>query len=293
MANNGTRRGDGGSSSGSVEVHRLDIHSSKYIPNYFTLSTPSDTHSLTVHYDSIHQLLHFKKNDAHSLVHDVQVLQQRLNGNEYVDWKLMVVIRDPAERLLSGFMDKCARNVSHWTDRGILKQWTRMYGEDCSSNFTVFAHNIMRKIKSGGDFNYHFKPQHEFCGLDWIYPKFVDDVLIYHKDTIGRDTLDYLRRHHVEDFYSEWGRHRNETLFDQPIRGISLRKDQHDDCQFYSRYYDVDLLERVQEAFKRDYQLFALPDPSWKRCLNGTESSRLDFLAVFGFRNWPFVERHL
>lgn len=151
---------------------------------------------------------------------------------------------------------------------------------DCSTSFQVFAERIVSKLEArhtGSDvaktrLNQHFEAQHVFCDLDLLYPNYVDDLIIYHKDTVGNDTLNYLRKYGVDEFYGGWGEHGNDTLFAKPMLNHAVER-QTDDCQFYSQYYDDKLFQRVVDAYRHDYKLFGLDEPKWKDCLTGNTTA--------------------
>ena len=89
-------------------------------------------------------------------------------------------VRDPIERALSAFLDKCVR--SQWVHRYWCKpQSSRKYG--IYSMFDLFVENVVAKPPTPvGDFkkrnsywgmDYHWYPQNWICD---IY-KFIDNIL--------------------------------------------------------------------------------------------------------------------
>ena len=191
-------------------------------------------------------------------------------GNKHPDWNVMVVIRDPAERLVSGFLNKCVGD--HWTDA-------------CHGNFTdrsqfgVFANEMITAIQKadGGypDLNHHFGPQWTNGGLIELYPTFVDTMLKYDRSTIGEQTLRYLQENGEEDMFYGYGAQGNLTLFDEETkhatRQYKAEANQVDaleaECAFYREFYDEELLNAVMEAFHYDYSLFNLDGPAWEECI--------------------------
>ena len=189
-----------------------------------------------------------------------EFLAETLIKDPSSSWRTFEVIRDPAERMVSGFMDKCVRDPRHWCEGSQLNE----------SDFSVFADRIIQNIESGhyqkgNGLIDHFRPQHMICGQDTIYPKYVDDIIVYNKSTVAEDTLKYLRRYNLEEFNEGYGEFRNETLF--AGNTIHSMRREEGDCAFYSQYFDADLYKRVRTAFDGDYSRFQLEDPKWSECL--------------------------
>ena len=118
---------------------------------------------------------------------------------------------------------------------------------------------------NGHSLNDHFLPQHQQCGLEVLYPKYVDDVIIYKKKTVAEDTIKFLEKHHLEAFNEGYGEFGNETLFESQTGHVT--RHQGSDCAFYTEYYDKQLYNRVRKAFHGDYDLFGLEEPQWTQCL--------------------------
>ena len=190
-----------------------------------------------------------------------EFLAETLIKDPSSSWRTFVVIRDPAERMVSAFMDKCVRGDyfahAHWCFGSQLNE----------TEFSVFADRIIQEIENGqgNALDWHFRPQHMICGLDAIYPKYVDDIIVYHKSTVAEDTLKYLQRYDLEEFNEGYGEFGNETLF--AGNTIHTQQREEDDCAFYSKYFDADLYKRVRTAFGGDYSRLQLEDPKWSECL--------------------------
>lgn len=180
-------------------------------------------------------------------------LADTLIKNASSDWSTFLVVRDPAERLLSGFKNKCLG--PKWCEGSALNK----------TAFAVFAERVIDKVQNGRVINDHFLPQHQQCGLDVLYPKYVDDVVVYNKETVAADTIRFLEKHHLEAFNEGYGEFGNETLFETQTGHTTRGKG--DDCSFYQQYYDKELYQKVRGAFSRDYDLFGLDEPEWTKCL--------------------------
>lgn len=220
LATNGTRPKDVDSKGASPFAY---IHS-KHMMASFTMSKQNDT------------------------------LAHRVIKDPISEWRTFVVIRDPAERLLSGFLHQC-----------VATNWTCLGSHLNASQFEEFIDRVIPKIDGGHPLDVHFVPQHRICGLEIAYPKYVDTVLVYSKRTVANDTLKFLQKHGLESFFEGYGRFGNESLFDGSTTH-STRGDK-DDCYYYQKYFDQNLYQKVRRAFAKDMDLFGLEDPEWVTCL--------------------------
>merc|ERR1712216_165717 len=80
-------------------------------------------------------------------------------------WKKVLFFRDPLERLLSGYLDKCTKAPAWertWSCHGpwILEDRKPSFQEFTEHIFSLDPHED--KINVG----LHFRPQVNFCGLD-------------------------------------------------------------------------------------------------------------------------------
>ena len=117
------------------------------------------------------------------------------------NWKLMVVVRDLAERLVSSF-----RYLKHGND----------------SEFKRFAENVVKTLQKRGGFpsalHNHIAPQWTACGLHILHPNYVDYKLVYGSD-IAQQTEEFLEKEQLNRFYHGWGRSANLTLFEEKTVG--------------------------------------------------------------------------
>ena len=137
---------------------------------------------------------------------DIYWLDQRviLNVNETVysdkvrdrEWLKMVIIRDPLERLLSGFLDRC---IWLWREHGIN---TECFGNVSDQfTFTEFVDRIINQsLQRQYVRNPHYWPQSWFCRMNETLQHY-QMVIPYDRNTIGRDTLEFLKRVNLSQFY--------------------------------------------------------------------------------------------
>ena len=170
-------------------------------------------------------------------------------------WKSFVVLRDPLERLVSGFNDKCIRDQRHWCEGPKTK------------NFRVFVKRILDKMKGGnvGEINDHYRPQHTFCGLDEYFEHF-DKIIYFHKASIAENTFQFMKSGGISHLYSNWNGHQNESMFDEKTTHSNSKDNDSstiNEAAFYSKYFDKTLAKRVMTAFQRDYQRLNIKYPQW------------------------------
>ena len=209
------------------------------------------------------------------------------DGIKRADWNVMVAIRDPAERLESGFLNKCVMLNAHtavFCDGSHLER----------NQFDIFAKRMINRIQNANgsypDMDYHFAPQWTNEGLSELYPRFVDTVLTYDRTTIGQQTLQYLKENGLEHLYYGWGPHGNQTFFVERTK-LTRQSEEEDeekkdalesDCAFYREFYDEGLLDEVMKAYKSDYEWFGLDGPAWKECIKNDEKKRNEATKEMG-----------
>ena len=170
-------------------------------------------------------------------------------------WKSLVVLRDPLERLVSGFEDKCNRDHRHWCEGSK------------TTDFRVFARRIMRNIRIGKVFsiNPHFRPQYAQCALE-EYFDFYDYVIYFDEASIGEQTLSMMRDEGIEQIYFNWNGHQNETLFSSSTKHANKNSSGHSPEErgaFYSNYFDKEFANKVMNAFEKDYKVLGFKKPQW------------------------------
>ena len=205
------------------------------------------------------------------------------------NWYKMVIVRDPLERLLSGYLDKCVKN--HWCER-IKPRQRRQHGNGkyykksknrgrsvairvgsrhmqtikdnndtrkIIPSFEEFVENIIYKLKRNMKINDHFKPQSYRCRL-YKYIDYYDSVILYNFNTIGNDFLHDLRESsHYSNlirYYYGWGKD-NSTLFE------TNTKHTHESYDHLKQYYTRQLAKKAYNAFKMDYIILKIAYPTW------------------------------
>ncbi|CAI4221679.1 unnamed protein product [Auanema sp. JU1783] len=173
----------------------------------------------------------------------------RISGN----WTYMMVTRDPIDRFLSGFVDKCIRKPESC--------------HGCGSNLTCFVINEYSRIHDQVENNHfwrsfedrHFFPQNWRCDLDTHFKdyKFIryssdptgtlmtDLFKLLKKNKVPQESLDYIKKSLTS------GRTVHSTIHSEARRFIEQR--------LLSSPF---LLEYVVRMFYHDFRLFGYPLPS-------------------------------
>ena len=165
------------------------------------------------------------------------------------EWTKFVIVRDPLERLLSGYLNRCL-------------QYGKCNGSP-TNNFTFFVERLI----SEGVSNIHYKPQSTFCDLYRHFNKYTD-VIVYDKNTIAEQTLQFLSKQNLSEYYYHWGPYYNETMFKTVLHQTAAYVDQNGNetdskIHFYKQYYTKQLAEKLLRFYQKDYALFGLHPPKW------------------------------
>eukprot|EP01084_Bolivina_argentea_P268574 456228_1 len=187
------------------------------------------------------------------------------NNNEYKDilndktWQKLVIIRDPLERLLSAFLDKCLRCEEEncwYCDGGY------------TNNFTLYVERMIDEIenRNGRHLNHHFLPQHLYCDLYKTF-QYYNKVIVYSKYTIVNDTINLLNSLDLIEYYNHWGKYHNKTMFEKQVHPTF--DGQADKNAFYRKYFKTkQFADKCIQLFYYDYILFNLTIPQWVNFLD-------------------------
>eukprot|EP01084_Bolivina_argentea_P170029 294653_1 len=183
-------------------------------------------------------------------------------------WHKLVVIRDPLERLLSGYLNKCVEeNVD------CFRYKSQIYDGDKElqrkTNFTIFVNHLNHTLNkwkdknNGGDLENYFSPQHEYCNLHTVFHRFTD-VIKYDYLTFENNIINFLKslNSNIGDmkWFYKWGKYGNQTLTFNGGLNDNLMNNIH----FYRKYYyDKQFAKDVMQIFEKDYKLFNLETPKW------------------------------
>lgn len=167
-------------------------------------------------------------------------------------WTKAVFIRDPLERLLSAYLDKCREPVE-----------TR-YDIHCpfagSVSFADFVWHIVQEgqdHKKFASMDEHWRPQHLNCDLrEWI-PHYQFQGNFSHLHAHTKYLLQGL------GLYEEYGRGWGPTGGELFAEDLEAHRTNASDAGEHLKYYTRELADMVARFYRKDYQLFALPMPQW------------------------------
>ena len=179
------------------------------------------------------------------------------------EWIKFVIIRDPLERLLSGYLNRCF-DVN---DRDCNKYKPK----DGNLTFESFVNGVTLKLKSGNietisRLNIHWKPQFLSCKLFKFLTEYTD-IIQYKYTTIGIDTLGFLRKYSLENYFY-YDKVKTKDMFAQVTwhKHTNVSKEGGLDAEiaFYGKYYKTkEMAMNVGKAYQIDYNLFKMSIPEW------------------------------
>eukprot|EP01084_Bolivina_argentea_P280888 480469_1 len=213
------------------------------------------------HLDSFLYIKHNESNHQNTLIKYLKIINDH-------QWRKIVVIRDPLERLLSGYLDK-QKNLHHvmtfyeWVNKIFIYNHNKW--ETDQKRLTNGYH-----AKYNRTFSNHFSPQYSYCNLNKVYRKYYRETIYFHRSTIGKDAemlLKSIKNVNISWFY-HWGKNRNQTLFDGCYSRVTSKivndRNYSQVADFYRQYYcNQSFAYMVIKLFERDYKLFDIPYPQW------------------------------
>lgn len=182
------------------------------------------------------------------------------------NWKSFVILRDPLERLLSGYLDKCINSN---------KKWCENLSDNDRYNFTKFVNIIIQKINKNKlmDIHDHYRPQHTFCGMNKYFNYFNYKILYNNnKQSISNQTLKFMKYANIDinKYYYKWGKYKNQSIFDKKTSHSTnkiINNLSENNIKFYSKFFDYHLAIKTIVAFDKDYKMLNIPYPKWVQYL--------------------------
>jgi len=173
-----------------------------------------------------------------------------LNAGETVETAVMV--RDPVTRILSTYLDRCV-------DMG---EWHRCFAFDNKPiSFEQTIGNIEAQRKAGVEIpDVHIKNQSDMCGL-----RYMNFSLIGHMEHFYDDSRFILEAAGLWDRFGEqgWGPE-GKTSFGEIAQKSSNHKKHHNTTRLICKHYTPELLERVHELYKPDFERFNYKVETWE-----------------------------
>ena len=205
-------------------------------------------------YADMGELHAFHYKNSTTLIHQLpkSVQLEAAGSNE---WIRAVVLRDPVERLVSGFLDKMVLQTLNG-----ISQPDKNYGFPKSTFFEPHAEDFYRFLQYHDIWKreHHFRPQSDFCGFSEVGNNFWERVLVYTEVGSVMDDLtaslfghriDEQIKHYWPDFSSSmWSArtpHSTHDLLPVLRRGI---------CS------NMTILNLARELVRKDYDFFGFDD---------------------------------
>lgn len=177
-------------------------------------------------------------------------------------WTKAIFVRDPLEKVLSGYLDKCRMPVE---ERKSIWHCPNAYGY---ISFADFLEAIFRAETREEQLamDRHWRPQYLNCDMDkWIdYYQFSGNFS--HLQSHSRYLLESL------DLYDDYGHgwrpygeswstdgSDGKDLFEEAVHA---GHDRHA-LEKIRLHYTKELADKALEFYRRDYEIFALPRPAW------------------------------
>lgn len=180
-------------------------------------------------------------------------------------WTKALFIRDPLERLLSGYLDKCRMPVEE------RKSIWHCPNPDGFISFADFIEAVLGKtlgLEDIVEMDRHWRPQYLNCDLeDWLGSyQFQGNFSQLYSHT--RYLLQGLGLH--ERYGHGWHTY-GEGWTDDPLVGTGSDLFSEDTLGTHAEhaleniqlYYTKALADKAFEFYRRDYEVFGLPRPSW------------------------------
>mmetsp|Transcript_13040 Transcript_13040/g.25271 ORF Transcript_13040/g.25271 Transcript_13040/m.25271 type:complete len:328 (-) Transcript_13040:296-1279(-) len=174
-------------------------------------------------------------------------------------WYKAIFVRDPLDRLLSGFQDKCLRpgkNAPHCPAKGEENRTSLSKVVDALWN-KLYGGNWEKHIR---EMDNHFLSQAVYCGSNRFLPYF-NYVGVFDKTNLADQAFEMMKEVGIEEYMNGWGRHHNESLFVSPIKEKGF-----DSTEAKLRhFFPPKLAAKARDLYQVDYELFSqvISPPSW------------------------------
>ena len=188
-------------------------------------------------------------------------------------WKLVVILRDPLERFLSAYLNKCVVITDTTTTTKRKKQdilssclvppTLPRAGHASSRQGVVLGPTFEETVeyaeqllvhskeseKNAFTIDPHWAPQYTFCALHETV-QYYDYIIVYDRKHIGKDVLNMLSENGLQRYFMQFGKYGNESMFARDTAHTTNARLQ------MKRYYTDDLAQRVYNVYRKDYEVF-------------------------------------
>eukprot|EP00210_Caulerpa_lentillifera_P000598 g579.t1 len=156
------------------------------------------------------------------------------------------IIRNPASRVISGYMDKIVGHRSYWMVYGLKDVVKKQKYKP--PTFKQVVNLLIQEKRGPTRHDRHFKTQTSYCGLDTTKYDFVGDL-----DNLKEDFVEFAESMNIWEDYgaSGWGENGTSPMFDLwPNKKTSDHK-----ISTIWKYCDEDLLMKVYNHYKSDFDI--------------------------------------
>jgi len=177
------------------------------------------------------------------------------------DWRKFVVLRDPLERLLSAYEDKCVQHRETAVDCFPSDRTPQIVKNQPVYNRSIFGsfiEGLVDAISRGIQVNEHFLPQILWCDLFKHLHEY-DFIFQYRRDRIGEDIAGMLGKLNMTQYFYGWGKFRNESLFHGTTSHATAPKNQNR----LKLYYTPRSAHLAYQMYALDYSFLNIPYPKW------------------------------
>lgn len=168
-----------------------------------------------------------------------------------------VFVRDPLERFLSGFLNKC-------TAGGCTNPFCFMRPKSMSGQHIPFRMAVeWLKEKDPAHLDRHFSLQSKHCELDQRSREY-NVIVQMTPSTLAKDASCLLEKAKLGWLNTRGSKEGNSPFWQEP--------DDDNDAthvELLKSFYTREAAELVFKKFETDYELFGLPRPDWMRDANG------------------------
>eukprot|EP00933_Yihiella_yeosuensis_P063189 TRINITY_DN66297_c0_g1_i1.p1 TRINITY_DN66297_c0_g1~~TRINITY_DN66297_c0_g1_i1.p1 ORF type:complete len:477 (+),score=82.40 TRINITY_DN66297_c0_g1_i1:144-1574(+) len=171
-----------------------------------------------------------------------------------------VFVRDPLERVLSAFLDKCV---------------DRCYDEACPMKEGAGPMSFRQAVawlatQNVNLIDAHWAPQSEHCELKTRAAEYTD-IIVMRKSTFAHEAACFLQRAGLEWLNVESGTSSEPFFLDPETKqhnGVAP-PEQHNTELLLQSYYTPEAAEQIMKLFQADYTTLGLPRPAWITGANG------------------------
>jgi hypothetical protein len=182
--------------------------------------------------------------------------------SDYAEYTFIIIIRNPYERLVSGFLDKYNNSPNEIRSCGEL----RHNYKSKTVTFEGFVDFLIKKECKDNMHIHHFTPQTNECfDLEKLYNS--KKIFVFDLNSINYGLIETLFQKRIPKSIIDFrGRHENKKK--QPLETSVFKMDmpQYINYSVPTKYfYNESILDKVEKFYKKDFAVFKLWNFFYKR----------------------------